>query len=250
VRSVLTILACALVLAAAVIGFAPASLVDERIAAASQGTLRAADLTGTLWRGRGTLTAPDGHWRVPLEWELQALPLLRGTLSLAFGGEGDALQPVSGRAQIGKERVIIDGLVMRVPAMIVASVSRPAVFQAAGDIEMRIDSLEITPQGFNGTVAAQWKNARVAAPGRAPVDLGSLAANLAARGQALSGPLTSSGGAVLMTGNVSVDNRRLAVNARLAPAASASQQVRESLAALGPADASGAVVVRVERSTR
>jgi type II secretion system (T2SS) protein N len=239
-----------LVLAATIAVFAPASLVDARIASISRGTLRVADVQGTLWRGRGVLTPPDGRWRLPVEWTLQPLPMLSGATSIAFGAPDGAAQGVRGRVEFRAGRTVTDSLVVRVPATVIASMSGPAAMQAGGDIELRSDALELAPTGSSGSVAGLWRNARLVGAGLPLVDFGTLTAKLIVRGNALAGPISSRDGSVQVSGDIAIGADRIAADLRLIPDASAAPELHKALAALGPADASGAVSVRVDRNTR
>ena len=54
-RSWLVVAAAACLLAAALAVEAPAALLDRQLDTLTQGRLRVADATGTIWRGSGTL---------------------------------------------------------------------------------------------------------------------------------------------------------------------------------------------------
>ena len=80
-RPWLVIGAGAILLAAALIIEAPATLLDRRVADLTDGRIRIAAATGTVWRGAGELTLlPDGV-RIPIAWRLEPMPLLRGVLA-------------------------------------------------------------------------------------------------------------------------------------------------------------------------
>ena len=239
-----------LVVAATIAVFAPASLVDARVASISRGTLRIADAQGTLWRGHGVLTPPDGRWRVPVEWTLRPLPLLGGATSIELTVPEGAAQGVRGRIELRASRALADSLVVRVPATAVTSMSGPSALQPGGDLELSSDALELAPTGSSGSVAAHWRNARLVGAGLPVLDFGTLTAKLTMRGNALAGPVTSQGGMVLVSGNVSVGAERIAADLRLLPDASAPPELHKALATFGPVDASGAILVRVDRSTR
>jgi hypothetical protein len=239
-----------LVLAITIAALAPASLVDARVASSSRGMLRVSDAQGTLWRGRGVLTPPDGRWRVPVEWTLQLFPMLSGATSIAFAAPGGAAQGVRGRVEFHASRTLADSLVVRVPATVVASMTDLAAVQAGGDIELNSDALELAPTGSSGSVVAQWRNARLVGAGLPVVDFGTLTANLTVRGDALAGPISNRGGVVQVSGDVSIGADRIAADLRLSPDASAPAELHRALATIGPVDATGAVSVRVDRSTR
>lgn len=239
-----------LVLATTIAAFAPASLVDAKVASISRGMLRVSDAQGTLWRGRGVLTPPDGRWRVPVEWTLQPLPILSGATSIAFAAPGGAAQGVRGRVEFLASRTLAYSLVVRVPATVVASMTDLTAVHAGGDLELSSDALELAPTGSSGTVAAQWRNARLVGAGLPVVDFGTLTAKLTVRGNALAGPITSRDGGVKVSGDVSIGADRIAADLRLLPDASAPPELHKALATFGPVDASGAVLVRVDRSTR
>jgi len=239
-----------LVLAAAIGAFAPASLVDARMASISRGTVRVSDAQGTLWRGRGVLTSPDGRWRVPVEWMVDPLPALSGVMSIALGMPAHAVHGARGRVEFRANRAVVDSLIASVPATVVASMLGSTAMQSGGDIELRTDTLTLAPTGSSGSVAAQWRNARLIGVGLPVVDFGTLTAKLTVRGNALAGPVSNQAGVVQVSGDVSIGADRIAADLRLIPDASASPAVRKALEALGPADASGAVSLRVDRSTR
>ena len=75
---------CPAVLVGAVIAFLPASLIDGRVASATQGKVRLADSTGTVWDGRGVLTDSAGTWRVPMGWTVSKADVLRGKRVVVF----------------------------------------------------------------------------------------------------------------------------------------------------------------------
>jgi len=65
-------------LIAALAAFLPATLVDRRLAAASNNKLRLANASGTLWNGRGNITDAGGTWRVPVGWSISTQAVARG----------------------------------------------------------------------------------------------------------------------------------------------------------------------------
>ncbi len=162
----------------------------------------------------------------------------------------NAAHGVRGRVEFRANRAVADSVVARLPASIVASISDPGALQAGGDIELRTDALMLAPSGSSGSVVAEWRNARLVGVGWPVVDFGTLSAKLTVRGNALAGPVSNRAGAVQVSGDVSIGADRIAADLRLVPDASAPPAVRNALESLGPADASGAVAVRVDRSTR
>ena len=161
-----------------------------------------------------------------------------------------AAHGLRGRVEFRSNRAVADALIARVPATVVASKSGPLAIQAGGDIDLRIDALALAPSGSSGGVSAQWRNARMVGAGLPVLDLGTLIAKLTVRGNALAGPVLNQGGAVRISGDVSIGADRVNADLRLQADASATPAVRTALEALGPADANGAVALRVDQSTR
>ena len=93
-KGLIVAIAAAVIIVGALAAFAPASLLDARIASATDGRLRVAETSGSLWRGSGLLGAADGRWRIPVAWTLDVddftgLPHLRevrsGTVRRTIG---------------------------------------------------------------------------------------------------------------------------------------------------------------------
>ena len=246
-KAVFIALAAALIAVAALAAFAPASLVDARLASATGGTVRLAEAEGTLWQGRGVLGGPDGRWRAPVAWTLDVAPLLRGVASLAFGS-ADA-PDLRGSATAQRDRVVIESLDATLPGAMLAALDPAANLAAGGEVKVRATTLPLGPVPGQGTIDADWSNARMRIGGLR-VDLGTVTLRLAAQGESLGGPVSSQGGDVGVDGSVTLREGRLDAQLRLTPGAAASPELRNALASLGAADAQGAVALRVGRTLR
>ena len=72
-KFVAVLMAFAVLLLAAVALFAPATLLDARLNAATGGQLRLADATGSAWNGRGLVTNAQRTWSIPVGWKVDPL---------------------------------------------------------------------------------------------------------------------------------------------------------------------------------
>ncbi len=204
--TVLGIVACALLVAAFAV-FAPATLVDRRLAAVSGGKLRVLAAEGTVWRGRGALGDAAGTWRLPVAWTVDATALARGTLAVA-------LAPPAGAASLA----------------------------LGGTITLTAADFAAAAGGFRGQIGARWRDARVVAAGIA-VNLGAVDLALAPQGERLAGRVTNAGGDVRIDGTVTIARDSAGIDATLAPQSSAAEPVARALAALGTPDGAGGVRV-------
>ena len=243
------VVATLFVFVASIAILAPATLVDDQIASRANGNLRVGDAQGTIWRGRGVLAPPDGRWRIPLSWRLGPLPLLRQELDVDLIAEPGDRSP-RGRIQLAAERVTIGNLDANIPAQLLRALPGSERLGIGGEIAVRTDGLTLARNGSTGGATAEWRNARLVPPGMPAIELGSVTAALTVRGNALAGPVTSRGGQVAVSGNLSLDAGQVSVDLRLEPTPGATARTRESVAALGPPDPSGAVLLRVQRSFR
>ncbi|MEO8754795.1 MAG: hypothetical protein ABI624_19180, partial [Casimicrobiaceae bacterium] len=153
-------------LLAAIAAFAPATLVDRRLAVASSGKLRLADAAGTVWNGTGMLTDATGAWRVPVGWALSASAIARGTISVA-------LLPVagvtpSGTLDIGTDAATLRDVVIEIPATVVASAlpARAAV-ALGGTLVLTAPSFAWNGERGSGVLNVRWRDARLVAGGTA-----------------------------------------------------------------------------------
>src|SRR5262245_16251668 len=80
-----------LALAVATAWLAPASLLDSRLADATGGVLRLANTHGTLWQGRGVVAA--ANTRIPVAWNVDFWPLLRGVVHMRVRSDTGADSP-------------------------------------------------------------------------------------------------------------------------------------------------------------
>src|SRR5438046_1620865 len=119
---------------------APATWVDRRVAAATEGRMRINDAQGTVWRGHGALGDSRGSWRIPVVWHIAPLALARGALDIEFEAS-----PASGGP---RGRIILGDGSATLHANIAAGPDVPA------DIARTIAALG-TPDA-NGVVHVQW----------------------------------------------------------------------------------------------
>lgn len=249
-KTIVLALVVVAIAAAAIAAFAPATLADARLASLSGGALRVSDAQGTLWHGRGDLTSPQGRWRIPVEWVLRPRALLDGVAALELRMAEHAPYGVRGRFELGEHRVVADDVFVRAPGAAVAVLAGGSELDAGGDIELRSNAVSLAAAGSSGSVDAQWRNARIAIAGRPFADLGTLTSRLSARGEALVGKVSGDGGTLDVNGDVSIGATRVMGDLRLRPEAQAPADLVKALRQLGPADASGAFELRVDRSLR
>jgi len=230
-------------LLAALAAFAPASLVASRVASESGGDLRLTATAGTLWDGRGTVVVGDGVARVPVTWQVDPWSLARGEARLTFDSPEDVPGAPKGHVTLATGSAHLARLEFALPAAAVAARFPAPGLEAGGTVEVRAEDLAITRTVERGTLRVDWRGARLAAEGQAPIDLGTVTAALAARDGALTGPLTGRGGSIRIDGEATFapDRARLAV--RLVPEPTASDADRAALARLGSPAPDGSVSI-------
>lgn len=226
-------------LAGAIAWFAPASLADRAIETNSQGRLRLADTSGTLWSGSGTLTDATNTWRVPLRWTIPPRSLLAPMHELVLA-PAPGMELPTGVVGIGKDSGSLRDFAAEIPAQALGASLRGVTL--GGTLTVRTAALDWNGSQATGSVAAQWRDARLAVGG-AVANLGAVDVALAPDGNRLAGPLRNNGGDVRIDGTVSVTGRAVDVSATLAPTAGAPPHIALALAALGPPDANGNVRV-------
>ncbi|MEP6996546.1 MAG: type II secretion system protein N [Betaproteobacteria bacterium] len=231
-------------LAAALAIEAPATLLDQRIAALSQDRVRVAAAAGSLWRGSGELTLlPDGT-RIPIAWRLEPLPLLRGRLVGSLTVD-DANHPAS--FTVGQEDFSAHDFALTLPA---AAVLRTAgvpdgLAVAGGTLALEVADLARRGDRLEGRVDLRWKDAALPDPRSGTrIALGEIHIAAAGSGAQIPATLTNSGGDVTISGSLVFSTRDMPrIDAKIAPRAGLPAERTEAIAAIlagiGRADGTG-----------
>ena len=208
-RVALFVLAALAGLAVAVIGFAPASLADRGLRAATQGRLALAEAEGTIWRGSARLvlvdTAGNEHTAgvlpgvaVPgrMRWQIHGLPLLIGSLqaTVRLDGMSDDI-----RVEGGPGELRIGRGELSLPAVDLGRLGSPwNTVRPSGALALRWDGLTLRPGRFDGRANIELREMASALTPVRP--LGSYRINVAGEGprakldiETLQGPLTLEG---------------------------------------------------------
>jgi hypothetical protein len=202
---------------------APASLVDGRIAALTDGRVRIADSAGTLWNGSGDIVLLPKGTRRAIAWHIDASPLLTGEVrgNVAVAGSS------ASRADFayGPRRTELRRLDLSLPVdSVLESAGVPqALLGAGGSLVAHIDRFVQTPQTIDAELSLQWRDATL--PSLRPglrIALGDIQADLRGSGAEAAGPLANRGGDVDIAG-------RIAVSAALAPRIDATVRPRAGL---------------------
>ncbi len=231
-----------LALVVAGIAFIPATLLDDRIAAATGGKLRLQDAAGTLWNGRGTLGDATGTWRTALAWQVDPLDLLRGARALTLLPAGGGATP---RGTIGLRDGAISArdLALDLPADALATLlPKGTAPTLGGTVSVTSPALSFERGTPAGTLDARWTGARLVA-GDAVADLGTVRLAVTPQGNGLAGTLSSEGGDVGIEGTLSYAAPQLRVDATLTPGPNAPSAVTRVLAMAGTPDGNGRVRV-------
>ncbi|MEO8304854.1 MAG: type II secretion system protein N [Betaproteobacteria bacterium] len=237
------LLCAALVAAVAIfaIRLAPATLADARLARLTNGNVRLADTTGTLWDARGALSA--GATRIPIAWRIDPWPLLRGDLRLHLAPRADTAGG-SPRADVAiqGERVEVTGAQVTFPAGIAVAVAgSTAGWTVGGDIDLDTARFEWAPPSIRGDLAIRWRAARLVPPGNAgPLDLGDVTVMLRGGGDRLSGPVANVGGDLAVRGEIALRAASgIELSVVLTPRRADQRELAQALSVLGSPDGDG-----------
>jgi len=240
VKTLSIVLLVIVVAVATIVSFLPASMVDGRIASATQGKVRLADATGTLWDGRGVLTDSAGTWRLPLGWTISKADVLRGTHAVVLHPVDGASSP-AGTVEVVDNGVRVRDLRVEVPAQALMSALPMRPLPAfGGTVAIAANDLAWNDKAKAGTMEAHWRGARVAT-GDNVADLGTVDLAATSQDARIAGKLTNSGGEVRVDGTVNIAAGNVAVDATVAPHPGAPANVARALAAAGTPDANGTV---------
>ncbi|OGI68990.1 MAG: hypothetical protein A2W18_08655 [Candidatus Muproteobacteria bacterium RBG_16_60_9] len=144
---------------------APAVLFAEVATRFSDGAIRLSQASGTFWRGSAQLHAGAPAMGVRelgrFQWDISPWWLFVGRAQFGVQLDGPS---VRGQAQIGIglsfNRFRIEALEASAPASIVSLVYGPAAFfEPTGTIEVRAPNAELSADGLDAKIEAQWRGA-------------------------------------------------------------------------------------------
>ena len=220
--------------------FAPASLLDARLQAATQGHLRLADTAGTVWNGRGLVTSEAHTWSLPVSWRIDPLSVVRGDI-------GIALQPAEGgdlpRGNVSwrDPTLTLDGVAFTLPAAALnGAIASGNAMVLGGYLAFDAPHLTLGSNGGDGAASARWSGARLAG-NAGMLALGTVTMNFAPRDGGIQGRVENRGGDARIEGEFALGSAGIDFNATLTPLPSTPPAVMRALGALGTPEAGGAV---------
>ena len=241
-RGFVLFLAALVLVAAAVVALAPASLLGGILESSSNGKVTATAFEGTIWRGQAQLVAGDA--RVPLGWSLASWPLLTGEVRLDLAPNSAASRALRGELRATRDHLAATGVDITLPAAAIAALlprgsgARPA-WALAGDITVTTPSLDWTPASMRGDFSVDWRGAALLPTGMRPIVLGDVTAKLAGDGTRLAGPVSSRGGDLDVSGNVALAATGAATVSLLLTPRNADAELARALGAIGTVEGSG-----------
>lgn len=248
-KSIGVIVAAGLMLLLALIAMAPATLADGRVAAATDGRLRIADATGTIWRGAGALTDAGNTWQLPLAWSVAPAALARGALDVTLAPVRDGTQP-RGAIAISTSGAALTDFRATVPAQALARWlplrDAPAL---GGDIGIDTSAFAWTGNSGQGSLNAHWLRARLATAAGA-ADLGTVDVVVTPQDKRLQARVSNTGGDVRVSGTVSFTSSSSEGDITITPVPGAPPVVVRALAGMGKPDADGSVRLTWRNSAR
>jgi general secretion pathway protein N len=146
---------------AALIVFAPATLIDTRLAQATHGRLRLVEARGSLWSGTGWIEIRDADGTAGvakrLAWRVLPLSLLRGHL-VAQVELDQATKPFP--VTLSLTRIDIANAGINLPAAALGlGMPKLAPFRLTGEVLLNIPHLTLERGRMNGDATLQWRAA-------------------------------------------------------------------------------------------
>jgi len=234
---------------AAVALFAPATLLDARLDAATEGQLRLANTTGSAWNGRGLVTNAQHTWSIPVGWKVDPFSIVRGDVVIA-------LQAIPGedvpRGEIAwrNSNLTMNGVAFTLPATALnGAISQGNAIAIGGTIAFDAPNVSWNATGGEGTATARWSGARLAG-NAGMVALGTVGVSFAPRNGRIQGRVESRGGEINVDGEFTWGVAGLDVHATLTPLPATPPAIVRALGAIGTPDANGAIRVQWHSGTR
>ena len=228
---------------AALFALAPATWVDRRVAAISEGKIRINDAQGTVWRGHGALGDSRGTWRIPIVWRIAPLALARGALDIEFDAPLASGGP-RGRVTLGNGSVEFHNVELRAPAAALRTLaSSPLPVEPGGEWILSSPTFRYGESRLEGVIDIRWDRARLASNGSA-LDIGTLTVHLIPQGVALAGTLTNVGGDARIDGDIALASNGATLRANIAAGSDVPTDIARTIAMLGTPDANGVVHVQ------
>ena len=188
------------VYAVALLALAPATLIDTRLQAASEGRLRLAEVRGSLWSGAGWIEVRDAQGKAGvarrLTWRVLPVSLLRARLVAQVTLEQAARPfPVS----LSRSRLEIADAALELPAAALG-LGLPALapLRLKGEVLVNIAQLSLERGSVHGEATLLWRAAGSALTPIAP--LGDYEVRFTAAGTAVHGALRTLEGPLELEG--------------------------------------------------
>lgn len=237
-RTLLFLAAIAAIVAVEFVWLAPATLAGRRLEQATDGALRLADTEGTIWHARGMLIG--GASRLPLAWDLEFWPLLKGEMRLRITPfAGTRTGPPRADLVLGGASVSLRDADVIVPAPLLAALGTlPAGWAVGGDVRLSAASFDWSATAGRGEARIAWSQARVTLASDAnPVDLGTVNIGINANGNGVGGPIRNDDGPLSVQGEWRWRASEGAVaTLTLEPRSPVDPALSHLLAALGPGE--------------
>jgi general secretion pathway protein N len=226
---------------AALFALAPATWLDRRVAAISEGKIRIIDAQGTVWRGHGALGDSLGIWRIPVAWRIAPLALARGALDIQF--DAPPASGPRGRITLGNDWAEFHDVELRAPAAALRTFAPTALpVEAGGEWLLTSPAFRYGENRAEGVIDVRWERARLAS-NRSALDLGTITLHLVPQGAALAGALANVGGDARIDGDVALAANAATLRANIAASPDVPPDIVRMIAALGTPDANGVVHV-------
>lgn len=147
--------------ALALVATPPATLIDAALDGASEGRLRLAQASGTLWSGTGRIEIHDADGRAGvssnLSWRVVPQSLLKARLAWEIGLDDSTRQfPLT----LSFLRIELANADIRLPATALGlAVPKLAPLGLTGDVSIHVASLSLARDAVEGNATLQWLTA-------------------------------------------------------------------------------------------
>ncbi|MDR0250894.1 MAG: type II secretion system protein N [Burkholderiales bacterium] len=236
-----------LLIIAALIFFAPASLLDSGLDRASRSQWRLAETTGTLWNGSGMVMHTQGAVLTPLRWRFEPSGLFRGTVRWRLLAD-ETVPRLTGALTLSRKGIGLDGLSLYTSAAVLQPLLPPEMVQALeGTLIIDAPSLLLHEKGQEGRISGRWQNAQMVFQ-EIPIDLGNVTFNIDSRQQSNQSVINNEGGTVSLDGNFQTDasDKPARGTLKITPRPNTPEALLRLLSTTGQPNAQGSYILEVK----